>query len=231
MSEASASFDFRWASDHGLLVRVAEGVSRDANRRVVVALAALRRARIPGFRDLHAGYATVLVTFDPSRSEAGEVERAVRDALAEAGDDLESAPRRFEIPVCYDPEYAPDLEDVARSHALHPSEVVRLHAAADYTVCFLGFSPGFPYLAGLPERLATPRLEVPRRRVPAGSVAIGGAQAGIYPFETPGGWRIVGRTSVALFRLDREPPALLAPGDRVRFLPVDVPTFLRISAH
>jgi inhibitor of KinA len=101
-----------------------------------------------------------------------------------------------------------------------PEDVIRIHAAAEYLVYFLGFSPGFPYLGGLPESIAAPRLPTPRARVPAGSVAIGGRQTGIYPLASPGGWRIIGRTPLRLFDPDRNPPALLKMGDRVKFRPV-----------
>ena len=127
-------------------------------------------------------------------------------------------PRRLEIPVKYGGECGPDLEDVARHTGLSPAEVVRLHASAEYLVYFLGFSPGFPYLGGLPPQLATPRLSAPRKKVSAGSVAIGGSQTGIYSVDTPGGWRIIGRTSVCLFDAGANPPALLRAGDYIRFV-------------
>src|SRR5262249_44702012 len=128
--------------------------------------------------------------------------------------------KKIDIPVCYEAEHAPDLESIARAHDLSVDDAIKIHSSASYGVSFLGFTPGFPYLTGLPEILATPRLSTPRKRVPAGSVAIGGAQAGIYPFATPGGWRIVGRTPLVLFDLERELPALLSPGDLVRFVPI-----------
>ncbi len=130
------------------------------------------------------------------------------------------AGRTVEIPVVYGGESGPDLEDVARYAGMAPERVVELHASAQYLVYFLGFSPGFPYLGGLPAALAVPRLEAPRTRVPAGSVAIGGGQTGIYPVESPGGWRIIGRTPLLMFDSRQDPPALLAMGDRLRFVPV-----------
>jgi inhibitor of KinA len=128
--------------------------------------------------------------------------------------------RTVEIPVCYDPKFALDLEHVARHAQISPSEVVELHSAADYRVHCLGFTPGFPYLAGLPKKLATPRRVTPRKEIPGGSVAIGGAQAGIYPQRSPGGWNVIGRTPLRLFDPQKDPPALLRSGDRVRFRPI-----------
>jgi KipI family sensor histidine kinase inhibitor len=120
--------------------------------------------------------------------------------------------------VRYGGEYGPDLREVAEATGLDEDDVVAVHAGAAYEVRFIGFSPGFPYLAGLPERLVTPRREAPRRHVPAGSVAIAGAQAGIYPCDSPGGWNIIGRTPFVLFDPALPAGAILAPGDRVRFV-------------
>lgn len=131
----------------------------------------------------------------------------------------ELTPRVVEIPVIYGGEAGPDLDDVARHSGLTPEQVVLQHSQADYVVFFLGFQPGFPYLGGLPERLATPRRSEPRLQVPAGSVGIGGSQTGIYPQATPGGWQLIGRTPLPLFDRHRQPPALLQPGDTVRFVP------------
>lgn len=203
----------RPSSDRSLLVTFAEGFSEETRRCVLRATRAL--AGIPGTVNLHPAYASVLVEFDPRRAGAEAVERAVRERLACAGEEFEEAPRLVEIPVRYD---GPDLEDVARLTGFAVEEVVRRHSAAAYTVCFLGFSPGFPYLSGLPEELHVPRLAAPRTRVPAGSVGIGGAQTGVYPVASPGGWRLIGRTRVELFRAAEDPPVLLRMGDAVRFV-------------
>lgn len=200
------------ASDRSLLVCFGAEIPEAARLAVWRATRAL--GGLAGVVNLHPAYTSVLVEFDPRRTTAAGMERMVRDRLAAAGGEPLPAPRLVQIPVEYG---GPDLEDVARLTGLLPAEVARLHASADYTVCFLGFSPGFPYLSGLPERLAVPRLPSPRKRVPAGSVAIGGAQTGVYPVASPGGWRIIGRTSLRLFHPERDPPVLLAIGDRVRF--------------
>ena len=127
--------------------------------------------------------------------------------------------RLVEIPVRYGGEFGPDLPDVARHTGLTPERVIEMHAAAEYLVYFLGFAPGFAYLGGLPPELATPRLSAPRKRVPAGSVAIGGNQTGVYPIESPGGWRIIGHTDAKLFDPSAAEPVLLRMGDRLRFVP------------
>lgn len=127
--------------------------------------------------------------------------------------------REITIPVIYGGAAGPDLEVVARHSKLTAKQVVEAHAAGRYVVFFIGFQPGFPYLAGLDERLYTPRRAEPRIQVPAGSVGIGGSQTGVYPLAAPGGWQLIGQTSVALFTPEQQPPTFLRPGDNVRFVP------------
>lgn len=200
------------ASDHSLLVRFGDEISLEAHRRV---RNFVRAFRAPWVRNLHPAYSTVLISFDPLRATHAEVEEAAR---AVAGQAPEAASRLVEIPVRYGGEAGPDLDDVAELTGLSPERVIEIHTSVEYLVYFLGFSPGFPYLGGMREEIAAPRLAVPRKHVPAGSIAIGGRQTGIYPLASPGGWRIIGRTGLELFRADREPTALLAMGDRVRFV-------------
>jgi KipI family sensor histidine kinase inhibitor len=193
----------RRAGDRGALVEVSDSAAA-----VRVARALTSR---PEFVDVVPGHRTVLVTW------ARGAQPRVLDSLVESALATESAPepgRRIEIPVVYD---GPDLEEVARIVSLSAEEVVKRHAAAEYVVAFIGFAPGFAYLIGGDERLYVPRLSQPRVRVPAGSVAIAGPYSGVYPRESPGGWRLLGQTSFALFDPAAAPPALLAPGDRVRF--------------
>ena len=128
--------------------------------------------------------------------------------------------RLVEVPVRYGGADGPDLDEVARLHDLRAEDVVEIHAGAEYDAFFLGFAPGFAYLGPLPASIVTPRLDVPRPRVPAGSVAIAGAQTAVYPTETPGGWRLIGRTDARLWDASRQEPALIRPGDRVRFVPI-----------
>jgi len=125
--------------------------------------------------------------------------------------------RIIEIPVCYGGEYGPDIELVAELNHLTPEEVIQIHSSGDYLVYMIGFAPGFPYLGGMSERIAAPRRKTPRLQIPARSVGIAGSQTGIYPLETPGGWQVIGRTPVSLFRPDEDPPTLLKAGDRIKF--------------
>jgi KipI family sensor histidine kinase inhibitor len=125
-----------------------------------------------------------------------------------------------QIPTLYGGEYGPDLESVAAHAGLTQARVVSLHSETDYLVYMMGFTPGFPYLGGLPEELFTPRLETPRARIPAGSVGIAEGQTGVYPVVSPGGWRLIGRTPLKLFDPERDPPSLVSAGDHVRFVPL-----------
>src|ERR1019366_2628621 len=165
-------------------------------------------------------YGSVLVDFDPRLRTHEQIEALVRECLGLPDTAREEEARTVEIPVRYGGEFGPDLEDVSRHTGLAAERVVELFAAAEYLVYFVGFSTCFPYLGGLPPELATPRLSAPRKHMAAGSVAIGGSQAGIYPLASPGGWRIVGRTPLRLFDPQASPPPLLRMGDRVRFIPV-----------
>jgi KipI family sensor histidine kinase inhibitor len=166
---------------------------------------------IPGMNNI------TVVLRDPQTLALDAIERLQR--WWEESEALEPESRIIDIPVIYGGEAGPDLPDVARHTGLTQKQVVELHSSIDYVVWFLGFQPGFPYLGGLPENLATPRRAEPRVRVPVGSVAIGGAQTGIYPLETPGGWNLIGRTELPLFNPSLSEPVLLRPGDTLRFIP------------
>jgi inhibitor of KinA len=210
--------EIRPASDRSLLVSFGDAITLEAHRDVRRLLCTFQE-RPRGILNLHPAFASVLIDFDPRRRTQDEIAALVRDRLAVPPSPSADDTRLIEIPVCYGGELGPDLAGVAEHAGLTAEQVVDLHASASYLVYFLGFSPGFPYLGGLPAKLATPRLPAPRKRVPAGSVAIGGNQTGVYPMESPGGWRIIGRTPVRLFDLEAAPPALLRAGDTVRFVP------------
>jgi inhibitor of KinA len=215
--------------DSALIVRVRDRFDDAPDETLSEVLAALRRlenAQIPGVIELAPAYTTVAVFFDPLRvihdgaGPDGVIELLIQrigEALAGRRRQHKHAAHTAEIPVCYDLEFAIDLERVARHAQISPGEVIDLHRAAPYRVNCIGFTPGFPYLTGLPGRLATPRHAIPRKEIPAGSVAIGGAQTGIYPQESPGGWNVIGRTPLRLFDPQRDPPVLLQTGDEVRF--------------
>jgi inhibitor of KinA len=182
---------------------------------------------VVGVRNLHPAYCSVLVKFDGMKLRHDELEEVLRGYIERMGRVALPEPRLVEIPVCYGGEFGPDLEEVAELHGITTAEAVELHASTHYLVYFLGFAPGFAYLGELPEALVTPRLATPRRSVSAGSVGIAGSQTGVYPISTPGGWRLLGRTPLAMFRPERAEMSLLSIGDRVRFVPISREQFAK----
>ncbi len=234
---------FRYASDQSLLIYFdqekkksrAEArplhnqITLQANEKVRRLLRLLELEPIRGIRNLHPAYCSVLVKFDAIRMGHAELEAILREYLGRLEEVALPKPRQVEIPVCYGGEYGPDLNDVAAMHGMTPEQAIELHASTNYLVYFLGFVPGFAYLGELPEALVTPRLATPRRSVPRGSVGIAGNQTGVYPFATPGGWRLLGRTPIAMFRSDRDGLSLLSIGDRVRFVPISRERFAALE--
>ena len=168
--------------------------------------------------ELVPAYATLLVHYDPLIIGYAEVADWARGRMDRAQEAIASPRSRIDVPVRYGGAYGPDLRSVAELHHVTVSEIVRLHTSQDYMVYMMGFTPGFPYMGRLDDALITPRLHTPRTRVPAGSVGIAAAQTGIYPIDSPGGWQILGWTSLRLFDLSAEQPFLFAPGDTVRFI-------------
>jgi KipI family sensor histidine kinase inhibitor len=215
--------DIEALADDALLLRLGDRIDPAINARVHALCERIRALRPAWLRDLVPAYASIGVFFEPLMIGADDVARWLRGLQEDDAHQAAAtyAPRTVEIPVRYGGEDGPDLASAASELGLTPAQLVQRHAAGEYTVAMIGFAPGFPYLLGLDPALALPRLSTPRTVVPAGSVAIGGAQTGIYPRESPGGWRLIGRTPLALFDPASSPPALLAPGDRVRFLVVE----------
>ena len=220
--------------DSALVVRVREHFEDDPEEtldEVLRVFHLLQRVAIPGVIELAPAYTSVAVFFDPiavlksngaTNRMVDELAKRIRSAIIPASRRrrrrvVASKARLVEIPVCYDAEFAFDLDRVAEHTKLSEREIVDLHSTREYRVACIGFVPGFTFLAGLPKNLATPRREVPRKEIPAGSVGIGGAQTGIYPLRSPGGWNLIGRTPLRLFDPTSNPPTLLCPGDRVRF--------------
>lgn len=225
------------AGDAAVMLELADGLDLAANVRAQRVADALRAARIEGVTDVVGAITTVTVHFAASTAAGARHLRAslrarLTDALgaAEAGAAADARPA-VEIPVCYEAAFAPDLAEVAAASGLTPDEVVRRHAASAHRVLMMGFAPGFAYLGGLDPRLAVPRRATPRPRVDAGAVGIAGGQTAVYPFVTPGGWNIIGRTPLAMFDAGREPPSVLGPGERVVFVPIDAAAYARLGAR
>jgi KipI family sensor histidine kinase inhibitor len=216
--------------DRCLILAFGSGVDPAVSRRCIAAAEALRAAGLEGVRDIVPTYNSVAVHHHPgagarqARSLAQEIDERLRRAFTEGFE--APAPKQVDIAVCYGGEYGPDLPQVAAHCGLSEAEVVRLHSAATVRVLMLGFAAGAPYLGLIDERLDIPRRSSPRVSLAAGSVAIANRQTMIYPESSPGGWHIIGESSVTLFDPHAEPPTLLAPGDSVRFVPVSEQEFL-----
>ena len=203
--------------DSALIINLADEISNSSGLACILSVAeTIEGAKLPGVVDVTSSYESVAVFFDLPQVEP-DIEDKIRVLIASAGVRVSGKKRRVQIPVCYDEEFALDLDRVANHTSLTPDAIVTLHSSAEYTVACIGFMPGFPFLAGLPQQLRVPRLESPRTKVSAGSVAIANAQAGVYPLESPGGWNVLGRTPLQLFRVNENPPTLLRPGDCVQF--------------
>src|SRR6185503_11411664 len=214
--------------DTAIRIQLGEGIDPELNRRVRAACAALERAALPGVVEWVQSYAAVTVHYQPHVVRFQELCLRVEAALAAGGDVVVPEGKLVTLPVLYQ---GPDLGFVAEHHRLSVEEVIALHSTPEYLVYMIGFAPGFPYLGGLPEQLATPRLEKPRLSVPRGSVGIGGSQTGVYSVESPGGWRLIGRTPVSLYDPKGRPPALLEAGDRLRFRPVSAAEYAELEAE
>jgi inhibitor of KinA len=219
---------FLLAGDKALTVELADEISPHVNAEVLALSVVLDRERIRGIVDLVPTYRSLLVYYDPMQIDLAELQERV---LSLSGVEQRSMPqpRVLHIPTRYGGEHGPDMDFVARHTGLAPEEVAAIHAGTDYLVYMMGFNTGFPYLGGMSPRIAVPRLESPRLVVPAGSVAIAQQQTGIYPVESPGGWRLIGRSPVRLFDPRREPPVAIEAGDYLRFVEVDDAQYRQIE--
>ena len=209
------------AGDLALVAELGDAISPEINRKVRSLTDALEQGSIPGVFDFLPTYRSVLVYFDPLLVTSGEVEEGI-ERLLESAEATDTGKRHVvHIPTLYAGEMGPDIAFVAEHSGLDEQEVVKIHSSSDYLVYMMGFAPGFAYLGGLDERLATPRLQSPRTEIPPGAVGIAETQTGVYPVASPGGWQLIGRTPVKLFDPARERPVLLSAGDYVRFVPLE----------
>jgi inhibitor of KinA len=218
--------------DTGIVIRLGDSINEETHKRVRQMSNYLETFPFAGMVEFVPTFTSVTVYYDPLRvleAHAKDAEpedrrfpyRIVCNLLKGIVSRLDDVPvesaRIVVIPVCYGGEFGPDLEDVAEHNGLSVEEVIEIHTSADYPVYMLGFAPGFAYLGGMSERIATPRRKTPRLSIPSGTVGIAGQQTGVYPIATPGGWQLIGRTPLPLFLPEQMPPALLRMGDIVRF--------------
>jgi KipI family sensor histidine kinase inhibitor len=219
------------AGDLALSVELGDDISVEVNTRVRALEYLIQQKAVPGVVETVPSYRALLVYYDPLVIGYDALCEALRPLAAQTDAAVLPPPRHVALPCCYDdPELGFDLAPAAARLGLSPDELKRLHSGAEYLVYFIGFTPGLPYMAGMPERITIQRLDTPRVKTPPGSVAIGGAQCCIYPVDSPGGFWVLGRTPVKLYDPDVAEPIFLRAGDRVRFRPIDRAEFDRIAA-
>ena len=221
--------DFRilQAADSALVIEFGSAIDRKISERVLALAETLTSAGLPGATEIVATFRSLSVNYDSLLTTGRELEQAIT-ALAKRSGASSRIRKLWDIPVCYDPPYAPDIAEVAKTIGLTVAEVAALHAGTQYHVYMIGFVPGYPYMGDLPAKLRLPRRLDPRTRVPPGALAIATSMTAVYPYESPGGWHLIGTSPVRFFDPDSAKAALLGPGDGVKFRPVTADEFSRI---
>ena len=222
-------FRIRISGDRAILAEYGDAIDERVNEKVRTVTELLRQSSVEGIDLILPAYRSIGIRFDPLVIQVAEIEKLLVNL--ESGLDGAAIPeaRTVEIPVCYGGDYGPDIDFVAEHNGIDPEEVIRLHSAAPYRIFTIGFAPGFFYLGGLDPRIHTPRMKTPRAMVPAGSVGIAETQTGAYPIDSPGGWRIIGRTPLRLFDASRPEPFFYQAGDSIRFIPISPETYRHIK--
>ena len=218
------------SGDKGLIVEFGNEISEPVNKKVRNLYLAVQKSQIEGICEMIPTYRSLLIQYNPLEIEVN----SLMERLAEIEESLDSIelpkPRIIEIPTIYGGEFGEDLKFVSEHNGISEEEVIRIHSSVDYRIYMLGFSPGFPYLGGMSEKIETPRLKTPRTKIPGGSVGIAGKQTGIYPMESPGGWQLIGRTPIKLYDPKSEVPIILQAGDYLRFVPIEKEEYDSISS-
>ena len=220
---------YRVAGDRGLLAEYGDTIDPEVNHKVRSMALVLEQDAPAGVVEVIPTYRSLLVVYDPALTDPEKLRNALLNLEKHLAQIKIPAPHTVEIPVCYGGDFGPDIQFVADCHNLSVEEVVRIHCQPQYPIYMVGFTPGFPFLGGLPETLHTPRLKTPRKLVPEGSVGIANNQTGIYPVASPGGWQLIGRTPLRLFVPERTNPFLFKAGDRIRFKPISAGDYHRLS--
>ncbi|MBI2853962.1 MAG: 5-oxoprolinase subunit PxpB [Chloroflexi bacterium] len=221
---------FLAGGDSAIFVEFGNTVSLELNQRVHNLKLAIQRQRVPGIIETVPAYCSLLVYFDPLQIHPDKLRQTLRRLVDQPQESTISRPRLIEIPTAYGGDFGPDIEFIAKHNGLSVDEVIKIHTGTHYPIYMIGFMPGFPYLGGMSPSIAAPRLETPRSKIPAGSVGIAGTQTGIYPVESPGGWRLIGRTPFRIFDPSREPPSVFQAGDYLKFVSISPDEFASIQA-
>lgn len=211
------NFTFTPLGDQAIIIEAGKEISEEVQLRVRKAAALLEEHPPAWLVESIPAFTTIAVFYNPLAVSYNDATSVLAELLQHAGEIPVPAPRTVEIPVCYGGEFGPDLEFVAAQNGISAEEVIAIHSGGDYAVSMIGFAPGFPFISGMSEKIAAPRRESPRLRIPERTVGIAGIQTGVYPIETPGGWQLIGRTPMRLFRPEQETPSLLKAGDHIKF--------------
>ena len=215
--------------DSALLVEFPQEISPQINASITALVHLIKEQRIEGIMDMIPAFSSLLIHYEPLVIGYHQLSKRIKGLLdLDLGDGV-AQKRIFDIPVLYGGSFGPDLDFVASQANLTKEEVIEIHSSQDYLIYMLGFLPGFPYLGGLDSRIHTPRLANPRIRIPAGSVGIGGAQTGIYPLDSPGGWQLIGATPLLTYQAESEEPILFEAGDYIRFVPISQEEYKEIA--
>lgn len=217
-------------SDESIVIELGEKIDVNIQKSIQVLTSYLKKRPFPGMKEYIPAYTTLTIYYDLMEIQAYTekhklfdktpyqlVQNWVNQLIEKLPEKGEASSRVIQVPVCYGGDHGPDLGVVAKHNGLTDEDVIGIHSGKDYLVYMIGFAPGFPYIGGMSEEIATPRKGSPRLEIPARTVGIAGKQTGVYPIETPGGWQLIGRTPIELFRQDKEKPSLLQPGDTIRF--------------
>ena len=209
------------AGDKSLIIEFGDSIKPEINKKIREMYIAIEKSDLEGIQELIPTYRSLLLSYNPLKLKYGELCCKLREYEENLGESDSEPAKVVKIPTIYGGEYGPDLEFVSTHCNLSIDEVIEIHSSQNYLIYMLGFTPGFPYLGGMSDKLETPRLKTPRTKIPGGSVGIAGKQTGIYPIDSPGGWQLIGITPVKLYDPFAEPPVLLNSGDYVRFVPID----------
>ncbi len=208
------------AGDEAIVIEFGKTIDEEINNRVISMAASIKNKRIRGVREILPTYRSLMVFYNPKKISYIRLVNMVKTLDYNAVSDKEESQKTLIVPCCYEDNFGPDLEDMSKELGLTRDEIVKIHSDVKYKIYMLGFLPGFVYLGGLDKRINIPRLKTPRTRIPARSVGIGGAQTGVYPVDSPGGWRLIGSTPIDFYDIKRDNPILCEAGEYIRFKPV-----------
>lgn len=230
MTNNTGKVRFLSCGDSAVTVEFSKEISEETNRKIRFLASKIGSDGIKGVSESVPTFCSMTIYFDPFVISRKKLEKKILKIIDSYKESSGEKRRVFLIPVCYEGEYAPDMESVSKLTALSKEEIIKIHTSTDYLIYMLGFLPGFPYLGGMDKRIEAPRLDTPRTVIPAGAVGIGGKQTGIYPLASPGGWQLIGRTPVKVYDPERAEPIVYKAGDYIRFYSVSESEFEKIAA-